>query len=147
MGPRRLDPPYGGRRKPIEARMPGDPSVILPAMAAAAVVAVVLVLATGGWRAPHPTRAALGWVIGAGAGRTVGVGRGLRGFRADDHALGFGDGWPAGAAVGCGARRRGAGVVPSARRAAWSCADRHWPRRPVRAAGGRPLLCRTHRPP
>lgn len=50
-----------------------DPRIILPAMAAAAVVAVVLVLASGRSRAPQLTRAALGWVLGISAGFYLGT--------------------------------------------------------------------------
>jgi hypothetical protein len=53
--------------------MPGDPHIILPAMAAAALVAIVLVLATGPWRAPQPTRTALGWVLGISAAFNLGA--------------------------------------------------------------------------
>src|SRR5262249_7129093 len=43
------------------------------AMAAAAVVAIVLVLATGPWRAPQPTRTAIGWVLGISAAFYLGA--------------------------------------------------------------------------
>src|SRR5262245_8651428 len=55
--------------------MPGDPSIIVPAMAVAAVVAAVVVLATGWGRGGNATRAALGWVVGVGAAFYLGAWR------------------------------------------------------------------------
>jgi hypothetical protein len=50
-----------------------DPSVILRAMALAATLAAAVVLILGWpWRAPNPTRAAIGWALGIAAAVLVG---------------------------------------------------------------------------